>query len=88
VTHLPAQGGSHRSGTCLPDAGRGHAEVLSLHHHTDALWAQPLLEAIGHLHGQAVLDLEVAGEEVQRPRQLGQAEDALPGQVAEMGDSV
>jgi hypothetical protein len=43
------------------------------------------LQPVGHLLGQAFLDLEVAGEEFDYPGQLGQPEEPLAGQVADVG---
>ena len=67
-----------------PDAAQGHAQVLGLDDHTDTARGQVLLQPVGHLLGQPLLDLQVAGEQLEHPGELRQAQDPLAGQVADV----
>jgi hypothetical protein len=67
-----------------PDAAQGHAQVLGLDDHTDTARGQVLLQPVGHLLGQPLLDLQVAGEQLEHPGELREAEDPLAGQVADV----
>jgi hypothetical protein len=49
--------------------------------------AQLLLQPADDLAGEPFLGLEVAGEQLDHPGQLGQAQDALARQVADVGDT-
>jgi hypothetical protein len=59
--------------------------VLGLQHHADALGRQLVLEPVGDLGGEPLLELQAAGEQLDHPGQLGQAQDAPGGQVADVG---
>lgn len=50
--------------------------------HANTLRSQMLGEPAGHLHGETFLCLEVSCEQLHDSCQLGQAEDVLGGQVA------
>lgn len=65
-------------------AAQGHAGVFGLDHHPDALGLQLGLQPVGDLFGQAFLDLRTAGEVLDDPGQLGQAEDPRAGQVTDV----
>jgi hypothetical protein len=59
--------------------------VLGLHDDPDALGLEVGLKPVGDLRCQALLDLEAAGEQLHHARQLRQSEDAVGGQVADVG---
>ena len=61
-----------------------HAQVLGLHHDAHPARREVGLQPVRHLLGQALLDLRAAREHLDDPRQLGQAEDAFPGQVPDV----
>ena len=61
--------------------------VLGLEHDADALRRELALQPAGDLRGQPLLDLQRAGEVVDHPRELGQPDDPLAGQVADVGDA-
>ena len=69
------------------DAADGHAQVLVLQHHPGPARLQLLGEPAGDLAGEPLLGLEVAGEQLDHPGQLGQAEDAVAGEVADAGQA-
>ena len=50
--------------------------------------ASSALEPVGDLHRHALLDLQAPGEEVHDAGELGQADDPLAGQVADVGHAV
>src|SRR5688572_24144445 len=58
-----------------PDTSHRHALVFCFEHHSHAFGGEVLLQPVGHLLGQALLDLEVAGEELDHPGQLRQPEE-------------
>ena len=86
VAQQAVQGRGDGAGAGCLDAAQGHAQVLGLEHHPDALGRELGLEPVGDLLGEPLLDLQAAGEQLDHPGQLGQAEDALAGQVADVGD--
>jgi hypothetical protein len=61
--------------------------VLSFEHGPDTLWSKVCLERLGDLGGQTLLDLKAAGEELNHPGELRQADDAAPGHVPNVGDA-
>jgi hypothetical protein len=61
--------------------------VLRLDHHADAARTQVQVEPRRDLLGQALLDLRAVGEMLHHPGQLGQSEDAVAGQVADVRDA-
>ena len=54
----------------------------------DASRREVVLEPVGDLFGEPLLDLKVSGEEFDDPRQFGQAQDAFRGDVANVRDTV
>jgi hypothetical protein len=62
--------------------------VLGFDHRADSLGRQVLLRRVGDLLGRALLNLQVSGEQADNAGQLRQPEDALPGQVTDVGDFV
>ena len=58
--------------------------MFGFEHHSHAFGGEVLLQPVGNLLGQAFLDLEVAGEELDDPGQLGQPEEPFAGQVADV----
>src|SRR5215217_5935762 len=65
-------------------AAYGHAQVLRRYDHTYAARRKVILEPVSDLLGQPFLHLGAAGEQLDHPSQLGQAKNALPGQVADV----
>ncbi len=59
--------------------------MLGLDHHPDARGLQDVLDRLGDLGGQLLLDLQPAGEAVDHPRQLGDAHHPVGRQVADVG---
>jgi hypothetical protein len=68
-------------------AAARHAQVLGLHHDPDAPRAQLVLQPLCDLLGEALLELQVAGEQVGHPGQLGQTEDPSRRYVADVGET-
>ena len=62
--------------------------MLGLDDDPDAPRREPLVEPVGDLLSQALLHLQAARERFDDTRQFGQAEDALTGQVPDVGDTV
>jgi hypothetical protein len=62
--------------------------VLGLDHHADPLWRQVILQPVGDLLGQPLLHLQITGEQLDHPRQLGQPEDPIARQVADVRDAL
>jgi hypothetical protein len=62
--------------------------VFGLDHHPDAFGGKVLLQRVGDLLGQPLLDLQVPGEQLDDPGQLRQSKDAFTGQVTDMGDAM
>jgi hypothetical protein len=62
--------------------------VLGLDDDADALGLELVAEPVGHLLGEPLLHLEVSGEALDDPGQLGQAEDAAAREVADVGGAV
>ena len=60
-------------GVLLLYASHLHAHVLRLDHDHHAQGIERLLDAILDLHGQPLLDLQAAGEDIHHPRDLAQA---------------
>lgn len=59
--------------------------MLGLDHDTDPLGLQLGLEPVGDLFGEAFLDLGAAGEVLQYAGELRQAQEPVPGEVADVG---
>ncbi|KAH6606961.1 hypothetical protein Trco_006114 [Trichoderma cornu-damae] len=74
----PRYGGAGR----LLHAAHDHAQVGRLHDHGHALGLQDLEYGIRHVLGQALLDLQPPGEHLGNPRQLGDADHGVVGDVA------
>jgi hypothetical protein len=70
-----------------PNAAQRHAGVLGLQHHTHAGGAKTGSQALGDLLGQPLLDLGPGREMLNQPGQLGQPDDALAGQVADVREA-
>ena len=70
-------GGCDRAGAPGADAPQRHAEVLGLDHDADTLGPQLVAQPVCHLLGEPLLDLEVAGEALDDPGELGEPEDAV-----------
>ena len=69
------------------DAAQGHAGVFGFDDHTDALGLQVFGEPIGDLFGEPFLDLGATGEMLDDTGEFGQSEDAVTGQVSDVGDA-
>ena len=70
-----------------PRAAQAHAAVLGLDHDADAARVEALVEVVGDLAGEPLLGLDAAGEELHGARELGEPEDPVGGQVADVGDA-
>lgn len=64
-----------------------HAGVFSGNEHADPARMQLLLEPVGDLLGQPLLDLRTAREVLDDPGQFGEPQDPLTGQVSNVGDT-
>ena len=62
--------------------------MLGVEHDADALRREVIGPPAGDLGGQALLDLQAAGEQVDDAGELRQPQDALAGQVADVRDAV
>ena len=62
--------------------------MLGRDDHPDATGLEPFLQPVGHLHRQALLHLQVAGEEVDDPAELREADDLLTRQIGDLGMAV
>ena len=69
------------------DAAQRHAGVLGFKHHAHARGAKTGGQALGDLLGQPLLDLRPGGEVLDQTGQLGQPDDALARQVADVGEA-
>lgn len=68
----------------LLDTSHNHAQVAALHDNRDTLGLEDLHDSIGHLLGQALLDLQSAREQVGNARQLANSNHGVAGDVADM----
>ena len=75
-------------GAELLDAAERHAEMLGLEHDADAARSELVLQPVRDLDGHALLDLQVAGEQLDDPAELAQADDPVGRQVADVRDPV
>ena len=89
VSGLVAEHAEHAArdevGAALVDAAADHAMVGRLDHHRHALGIQHLLDRVGDLRGQALLDLQPLGEDLDHPRELRDADHPLVGDIADPG---
>src|SRR4029078_4554301 len=65
-----------------------HAEVLGLAHDADAARLERVADPARDLRREALLHLEATGVEVDDAAELRQPDDALAGQIADVGDAV
>src|SRR3954468_13367360 len=78
LAQQPAQGRGGGPRAEGPDPAQGHAQVLGLDDDADAARGERLLQPVGDLLGEPFLELQVPGEQLDDPGQLGQPEDAVP----------
>ncbi len=71
-------------GAGLLDAAHHHAQVAGLHDDGDALGLENLHDGVGDLLGQALLDLQAAGVHFGDAGELGEADDGVAGDVADV----
>src|ERR1035441_7399952 len=69
-------------------AAQGHAQMLGLEYHAHPLWLKLLMQPAGDLDDESLLELEIAGEEVNHAGELGQAEDPIGRQVGDVSDAM
>src|SRR3954447_9105934 len=69
----------------FPDAAHDRAEVGRFHDDAYALRLEAVLEELGDLLRQPLLDLEPAGIRLDDPRDLRQTDDPAPRDVADRG---
>ena len=67
-----------------PHAAQCHARVLRLEHHPYPPGPEPGGQALGDLLGLPLLNLRPGREMLHQPGQLGQPDDALAGQIADV----
>ena len=72
----------------LLDSAQRHAQVLGLDHDAHALRRELALKPAGDLGREALLNLQAARVQLDDPAELGQPQDPVPREVAEMGDAV
>jgi hypothetical protein len=75
---------SNSSCARLLDSAHHHAQVARLHDDGDALGLDNLHNGVGDLLGQAFLDLQAAGVHLGNARELGEADDGIGGDVADV----
>ena len=63
----------------------GHAAVLRVDNHSNAVRFEMRPDAIGHLRSQSFLYLQPARIAVKHAGKLGDADDAVPGKVSDRG---
>src|SRR6185437_2821329 len=84
-----AEGAEHPAGyhghARLVDAARCHALVRRLDHHRDAARLQHVLNGVGDLRRQLLLDLQALGIGVHHPGELADADDAGARKVGDVG---
>jgi hypothetical protein len=61
--------------------------VLGVQHHADPLGFQFTIQPVGDLLGEPFLHLRSGREVLDHSGELGQPEDAVVGQVADVGDA-
>ena len=88
IAHQAVQRGGHGAGAGLLHAAQRHAEVLGLEDDPHALGPQLVLQARRDLRREALLQLKAAGEEVDHACELREPQDALRGEVGDVGDAV
>lgn len=77
-----AAGDGSRAG--LLNAAHHHAQVARLHDDSDALRVKDLHNGVGNLLGEALLNLQPPGEHLGDARELGEPDDGIGGDVANM----
>jgi hypothetical protein len=75
------QRGGDRRRPGRASAAQRHAHVLGDQDHPDAPGLQAVVQPVGDLLGEALLNLRPAGEQLHQPGELGQPQDPLAGQV-------
>src|SRR5258708_11430847 len=65
----------------LLDATHHHAQMPGLDDHADALWLDGVLDGLGNLRGQPLLDLQAARERLDEARYFAQADHFSVGDV-------
>src|ERR1700723_2743056 len=63
------------------DAAHHHAQMPRLDDYADALWFDHFLDGLGDLGGEALLNLETAGEDFDQARNLAKADHSAIGNV-------
>ncbi len=76
--------GRNGRGGGLLDAAHDHAEVGGLHDDGDALGLEDVHDGVGDLLGEALLDLQAAGVHLGDAGELGEADDGVAGDVADV----
>lgn len=76
--------GGDGGGGRLLNAAHDHAQVAGLHDDGDALGLEDLHDGVGDLLGEALLDLKATGEHLGDARELGEADDGIRGDVADV----
>ena len=87
VAEAATQHRGDRAGSGGAGTTQAHAAVLGLDHDADSEGRQSVLEMVGDLAGEPLLGLGAAGEELDGPGQLGQSQDPVGGQVADVRDA-
>jgi hypothetical protein len=85
---IPLEGAKHPGGdrrnTVFAHAAGGHACMDRLDHHAHPSRPQYLVDDSGDLRRHALLDLKTPGEAIHHPGELGNPDDAIGRQVADM----
>src|SRR6185437_8899637 len=79
---------SNGCGARLLHPAKRHAYVLGLQHHTDPVRLQLRVKAGCDLGRKALLQLEIACEQLDDTGQLGEAEDTLSREVGDVSDAI
>src|SRR5208282_6558638 len=74
VAEAAEHGRRYRRRMLFLDASHHHAEMPGLDDHADALGIDSVLDGLGDLRGQALLDLQAARESVDEARDFAQAD--------------
>ena len=78
----PEHAARNSRGARLLDAAHHHAQMARLHDDGDALGLEDLHDGVGDFLGQAFLDLEAARVHLGDAGELGEADDGVGGDVA------
>ena len=84
VAEAAEHGGGDGGGVLFFDAAHHHAEMAGFDDYADALRFDYFLDGFGDLGGEALLNLQAAGEEFDQARNFAEADDFAVGDVGDV----